>query len=90
MYSLKYTSRFRKNLKRYQHDLKLLSELKKILDILTRGEKLPDKNCSHLLRGEFKDCIECHVRPDVLLIYKIENKELIILLLRIGSHSDLF
>lgn len=90
MFWLKYSSRFKKDLKRYKHNRALLIELEKVLNILVKGEKLPLKNCYHRLTGEFKDCFECHLRPDVLLIYKIKKSEIIILLLRIGSHSELF
>jgi len=87
---LKYSSRFKKDLKIYKHDKDLLIELEKVLDILINDKVLPSKNLNHRLSGEFKDCFECHVKPDVILIYKIEKSEITILLLRIGSHSDLF
>lgn len=90
MFLLKYSSRFKKDLKLYKHDQKTLLELENILDILVTGKTLPDKNKNHPLIGEFKGCFECHIKSDILLIYKIEKSELIILLLRIGSHSDLF
>lgn len=90
MFLLKYSSRFKKELKLYKHDKKTLLELERVLDILVRGKSLPDKNKNHPLIGEFKGCFECHIKPDVLLIYKIEKTELIVLLLRAGSHSDLF
>jgi mRNA interferase YafQ len=87
---LKYSSRFKKDLKIYKHNKDLLVDLEKVLDILISGKDLPLKNLNHRLSGEFKDCFECHIRPDVILIYKIEKLEITILLLRIGSHSDLF
>ncbi len=90
MFLLKFSSRFKKDLKLYRYDENFLVDLEKILDVLAKGEKLPDKNYNHRLVGEFKDCFECHVNPDVLLIYKIEKSELVILLLRIGSHLSLF
>ena len=90
MFLLKFSSRFKKDLKLYKHDRNFLIELEKVLDILAKGDPLPDKYHPHPLIGEFKGCFECHLKPDILLIYKIEQSELIILLLRIGSHSDLF
>lgn len=90
MFLLKFSSRFKKDLKSYKHDKIFLVELEKVLDILAKGKDLPNKNLKHPLVGEFKGCFECHVRPDILLIYKIEQSELIVLLLRIGSHSQLF
>lgn len=90
MLQLKYSNRFKKDLKLYKHDKKTLVELEIVLDILVKEKELPDKNHNHPLIGEFKGCFECHVKPDILLIYKIEKEELIILLLRIGSHAELF
>jgi mRNA interferase YafQ len=90
MFLLKFSSRFKKDLKPYKHDKKFLIKLEKVLNILAKGKDLPDKNLNHPLIGEFKGCFECHIKPDILLIYKIEKSELIVLLLRVGSHSNLF
>jgi mRNA interferase YafQ len=90
MFVLKYSNRFKKDLKLYRYDKDVLAELEKVLDILVKGTDLPSKNANHGLSGEFKDCFECHIKPDVLLVYKIEKAEITVLLLRIGSHSELF
>ncbi len=90
MFLLKFSSRFKKDLKFYKYDKVFLVELEKVLDILAKGKDLPDKNLNHPLIGEFKGCFECHIKPDILLIYKIEKSELTVLLLRVGSHSNLF
>ena len=90
MFVLKFSSRFKKDLKSYKHDKQLLEELETVLNILVKGKDLPIKYHNHPLIGEFKGCFECHIKPDVLLIYKLEKTELTISLLRIGSHSDLF
>mgnify|MGYP001481695712 CR=1 FL=1 len=90
MFLLKYSHRFKKDLKRYKNNQSVLNELEIVLDLLTKGKELPLKNKNHCLVGEFKECSECHIRPDVLLVYKKEKSEIIILLLRIGSHSDIF
>lgn len=90
MFILKYSSRFKKDLKLYKHNRALLVELQKVLDILVKEGNLSSKNTNHRLVGEFKDCFECHIKPDILLIYKIEKSEITILLLRIGSHSEIF
>jgi len=71
MFLLKYSKRFKKDLKFYKHNRAVLYELEKVLDFLAKGEKLPIRNNNHRLAGEFKDCFECHIRPDVLLIYKL-------------------
>jgi len=59
----------------------VLCELKEVLDLLA-------KNKNHQLKGSFIGCFDCHIRPDVILIYKKEDK--IIYLLRIESHSKIF
>lgn len=90
MFVLKYSHRFKRDLKLYQYDKVVLTELEQVLDILVQGAKLPAKNYNHRLIGEFKDCFECHLKPDVLLIYQVAQSEITILLLRLGSHSELF
>ena len=90
MFVLKYSNRFKKDLKLYKHNRIALIELAKVLDILAKGNNLPLKNLNHRLAGEFKNCFECHIKPNILLIYKIEKLEITVLLLRIGSHSELF
>ena len=67
-----------------------IDKLFKIVDVLASGEPLPANFRDHDLTGDYKGCRECHIEPDWLLIYKKNNKELILILLRTGSHSDLF
>jgi len=86
MFELNYTNRFKKDLKHYGHDDELLKELEKVLSFLASGKKLPEKYLNHPLIGEFKGCYDCHIKPDVLLVYKINKTEITVLLLRIGSH----
>jgi mRNA interferase YafQ len=61
-----------------------------VLKELVNDKKLSIKYKDHKLKGIFKDCRECHIFPDWLLIYKIEEKENKIIFIRTGSHSDLF
>ena len=89
-YNLKPTTQFRKDLKlckKRGYDLKLLTE---VLKLLEKGKKLPEKYLDHPLSGVFKDCRECHILPDWLLIYEYSDNDLIIYLTRTGTHSDLF
>ena len=89
-YTLKPTSKFQKDLKRIQkrgYDISLLTE---IIKKLANGEQLPEKNRDHSLSGEYSGCRECHITPDWLLVYEIDNGELILYLTRTGTHSDLF
>jgi len=57
---------------------------------LSRGETLPEKNKDHALSGNWEGYRECHILPDWLLIYRIEDDLLILTLTRTGTHSDLF
>jgi mRNA interferase YafQ len=90
MFLLKYSNHFKKDFKRYRYDEKVIKELGRVLDLLVEKGELPSKYQCHELHGEFVKCFECHLRPDVLLVYKVEKIEITILLLRIGSHSKLF
>jgi mRNA interferase YafQ len=89
-YIVKFSTRFNKDLKRLQKQDKNLNELKKVVSILANGEKLPDKYNEHFLIGNYNGCLECHIKPDWLLIYRYVDNELILYLMRSGSHSDLF
>lgn len=66
------------------------NEIQKVIKYLASGQKLDSKYKDHKLQGEFKDYRECHIRPDLLLIYQIKNRELVLVLINIGSHADLF
>jgi len=65
-----------------------LEALKKVLGYLVDGKKLPDEYKEHHLIGKYNQHLECHIKPDLLLIYKIEGNTLT--LYRIGTHAKLF
>ena len=80
--------------KSFKKDFKKLSNAEKsdtlnIISKLAKGEPLEEKYRDHQLVGELKSFRDCHVRPDLILIYKYNNTELELYLLRIGSHSKL-
>ena len=90
MYRIVSTGKFKKDLKtviKRGYNMELLDE---IVTKLSNGEKLPDKNKDHALRGNYTGKRECHITPDWLLIYEIDGDELILYLTRTGTHSDLF
>lgn len=90
MLKIKYHASFRKDYKRVVkrgYNVKLMED---IINKLAKGEKLPEKNHDHSLSGDYAGCRECHITPDWLLIYEIDNGELILYLTRTGTHSDLF
>ena len=91
MLIVKYSRRFKKDFKAaIKADPTVADELRAVLDIILSGRSLPLKYRQHKLSGEFSECSECHLRPDLLLVYKINKDELRLLLLRLGSHSRIF
>jgi mRNA interferase YafQ len=88
MRALIHTSRFRKDYKKRRHDPKLDELLEAVLGMLASEQILPAAWRDHALAGEFKGCRECHLKPDLLLIYQVAGAEVI--LRRLGSHSELF
>ncbi|MBR6536903.1 MAG: type II toxin-antitoxin system YafQ family toxin [Lachnospiraceae bacterium] len=90
MYRIVATGKFKKDLKtviKRGYNMKLMDE---VVTMLSNGETLPEKNKDHALVGNYVGKRECHITPDWLLIYEIDNGELILYLTRTGSHSDLF
>jgi len=65
-----------------------MNKLKEIIDSLIQAQELPARTRDYQLKGTLKDCRECHIEGDWLLIYRIEGSELC--LIRTGSHADLF
>ena len=63
-----------------------------VLCVLANDGELDEKYRNHKLVNDkiFKDCNECHIAPDWLLIYKVQNNQLVLLLFATGSHSELF
>ncbi|HFI0083640.1 type II toxin-antitoxin system YafQ family toxin [Streptococcus sp. P25B114] len=76
-----------KLMKKRGYDLGLLEE---IITKLSQGIPLEDKHQNHMLTGNFSGYYECHIIPDWLLIYLIENDILTLTLIDTGTHSDLF
>ena len=87
-YSVRNTKNFRKDFERIKSQGKDLEKLQKVVVKLMDGESLDKSFRNHSLRGKYADCMECHISPDLLLIYRIEGNEIV--LIRSGSHSELF
>lgn len=88
MLKISTTSKFTKDLKlckKRNYNLKLLYT---IVNTLRMSQQLPPQNKDHDLKGNFAGKRECHIAPEWLLIYRIDNDEL--MLDRTGTHSDLF
>lgn len=94
MRTIKYTSAFKKDYKREkkgQHRNTVDTELQTVLELLQADEPLPEKYHDHALVSNWVGHRDCHIKPDLVLIYKkTEEGELLILkLVRLGSHSEL-
>ena len=86
---LKLTSQFKKDLKRYKHKTEVINKLETILKILAQRSPVPEENRPHLLTGNYKGYMECHVENDTLLIWWDKDTD-IVKLVRFGTHSELF
>lgn len=89
-YVVKFTTQFRKDYKlAIKRGLKI-ELLEQIVALLAAGQSLPDKNKDHALAGNWVGHRECHILPDWLLVYRVEDDVLVLTLTRTGTHSDLF
>ena len=84
------TNQFRKDYKQAMKRGLKIDLLDDVIRLLSEGKALPEKNHDHLLTGNWVGHRECHIQPDWLLIYRIENDVLILTLSRTGTHADLF
>ena len=89
-YTVKPTSQFKKDYKLAMKRGLDISLLEDIIAKLALGESLPEKNRDHAISGNWNGYRECHILPDWLLIYKLEDNILILTLARTGTHSNLF
>ena len=90
MYQVKFTTAYKKAyklMKKRGLDISLLDE---VVDLLRQGRQLEERYRDHGLTGDLAGFRECHIKPDCLLIYLIENDILTLTLIDTGSHSDLF
>lgn len=67
-----------------------MAQLERVVILLAQGAQLPKHYRDHALTGEWRNFRECHIDPDWLLIYEIQEDVLILTLTRTGSHADLF
>ncbi len=82
---------FQKDVKRLaKSGSKDMAKLKEVIKKLEGEEKLAQNYRPHLLSGNWRDHMECHIEPDWLLIYRIDQVYQELILVRTGSHADLF
>lgn len=89
-YTVKFTAQFKKDYKLAIRRGMKIELLEDIVSALSMGESLPEKNRDHALAGDWAGHRECHIQPDWLLVYRIEEDVLVLTLTRTGTHSDLF
>jgi len=89
-YEVKFTTQFKKDLKSAKKQNKNLDSLFEVVSILADGGKLDAKYHDHDLSGKYRGTRECHIEPDWLLVYEIRKEVLVLMLYRLGSHSELF
>ena len=90
MLTIKYDTMFKKDFKKIKKRGYDISRLEKIVELLANEVPLPEQFKDHNLSGNYNGFRECHIAPDWLLIYQVNNNELVLVLSRTGSHSDLF
>ncbi len=89
-YTPAYTGSFKKDFKRAVKRGYDMILLKNTIDFLLEKGSIPKKYYPHTLKGNYVGFLECHIKPDWLLIWEINESEKIIILHRTGTHSDLF
>ena len=89
-YEVRFTNQFKKDVKLAKKQGKDIDKLFDVIGMLANGNQLDEKYRDHDLSGNYKGCRECHIEPDWLLIYEIFDDILVLMLNRVGSHSELF
>ena len=90
MLTIRYETSFKKDYKRAKRRGYNLYLIEEVIRLLVQQEPLPERYKEHSLIGNYAGYRECHITPDWLLIYKVKDNELILVLSRTGTHSDLF
>lgn len=91
-YAIRFSNNFKKDYKKIKKQGKNINKLKNIVTKLANGEELEEQYRNHTLSNSkhYKNCGECHIEPDWLLVYQYIDNEIILLLIATGSHSELF
>lgn len=90
MLDIRYSAKFKRDYKKIVKRGYNIALLEEVLSLLQQGVTLPEQYHDHSLSGNYAGYRECHITPDWLLIYKVEQNVLILTLTRTGTHSDLF
>lgn len=89
-YTVRYSNLFKKSFKKCLKRGCKQDDFRKVLSILAECGILPPEYRPHKLKGKYKECWECHINPDWLLVWEQYDTELILILVDTGTHSDLF
>lgn len=89
IYLVQHTRRFRRQSKKIECDKKLRIKLAEVIYQLANGIPLEKRYRIHLLQGAYQGCLELHIKPNLLLIYRYRENQ-ILLLEAFGSHNELF
>ena len=90
MYTVKFTTAYKKSYKLMKKRGADMDALDRVVDTLRQGKRLAEKHRDHGLSGNLTGFRECHIAPDWLLVYLIENGVLTLTLVDTGTHADLF
>ena len=89
MLEVRYLNKFKRDVKHLQKQGKDLQKLREVIELLANEQPLPEKYRDHKMTGNWNDFRDCHIEPDWVLIYRIEDNKLTLSLSRTGSHSEL-
>ena len=90
MYRPVYSTRFKKDVLLAMKRGKDMGKLATVVELLCTGDPLPERYRDHPLSGQYAGFRDCHIEPDWVLLYRIEKNQLQLILVRMGTHSDLF
>ena len=89
-YLIKFSTQFKKDIKKAKKQSKNIDLLFEVIEKLANGGKLDRRFNVHKLSGKLEGIYECHIEPDLLFEYQLYEMELILLCIRLGSHSEIF
>ena len=89
-FEIRTSSRYRRSVRQLKKSKKNLDKLQTVINLLASGTVLPRKYCDHALKGNLHTHRVCHISPDWLLMYQKDKDALLLLLVRTGSHEEMF
>jgi mRNA interferase YafQ len=90
MLTIRFTNGFKRSYKKCIRRGLDATVIEQAIQLLAETGTLPDSYNPHKLKGQFKDCWECHLQPDWLLVWQQDNERLVLILIDTGTHSDIF